>query len=348
MKARYLDSRDVESLSVAMLKAARRSRQLDVAAAFLTKAGALQILQLMLSLQSRRRSQQIRVLAGTWLGVTEPSALRLLRKAPGIELRLAKTPGFHVKHISFRGKAGVVTFTGSANFTAKGLGGVGELVVEVTDGLTSQTASGERDAFRRLWEDAYPDRMTDRVIAAYGADWKPPRFVTERGPRRGKSLLERFGGESKKIPAAIDDGTVLWFPTHRTLSESTVEALEAEGGGRATYFLGLGSKSTFDRIQKGTRHLWWLDFRGGPKHRTLEYQQVLREVELATEDDGRYFAILAKPIRKISLNKRNRVKLRELGLVKNVNSLSTTEQTLRAGANSKAAKVMALSISARR
>ncbi|RKH32460.1 hypothetical protein D7Y13_08895 [Corallococcus praedator] len=344
MKARYLDSRDVETLSEAMVKAAKKSRQLDVAAAFLTKAGAKQVLQLMLNLQGSKRTQQVRVLVGLWLGVTEPEALRQLRRAPGVQLRVAKTPGFHAKHLSFRGTSSVVTFTGSANFTAKGLGGVGELVVEVTDKLQSRTASGERDAFRRAWEDAYPERLTDEVIAAYRAKRKSPQIIFDKASRLGKSLFKEFGQDSNRAPDLVGDGTVLWFPIYGTLSQATVRALEAEGVGRAEEVIGISSKRTFDRIQLGTRHLWVMDLRGRPKDRTLKFQRILREVELATEHDGRYFAIVSSPRRTIRLNMTNRRRLRELGLVNRIDSLSCTERILRAGASSVASALMDMSV----
>jgi hypothetical protein len=44
---------------------------------------------------------------------------------------------------------------------------LGELVAEVSDKPRAPFASTGRDAFRRLWDEGYPDDLTDEVIAAY-------------------------------------------------------------------------------------------------------------------------------------------------------------------------------------
>jgi len=345
MHARYLDSRDVETLSEAMVKAASRSREMDVAAAFLTKAGVEQVLHLTRRLTGPQKKHQVRVLVGTWLNITEPAALRQLKRAKGINLRIAKPDGFHVKHVSFRGATDIIAFTGSANFTAKGLGGKGELVVELTDKVRSSTASVERDAFRRLWADAYPDSLTEKVIEAYARQWTSPRFLIKRGTSPAKSLLKLFGRQAAKTSAPKDDGSVLWFPVHGTLSDATEEALNEEAvGENSRDFIGLSSKAVFTRIQKGTRQVWTLDLRGRPKDRSLVLHRIIREVEMLTEGDGRYFAILAPVSRSISLKKRsNREALKELGLVHRIDSLASDERTLRPGAQGTAARLVALS-----
>lgn len=347
VRARYLDSQDVETLSEALLKAASRSREMDLAAAFITKAGAEQVEALLRRLSGPQKKQQVRVLVGTWLGVTEPDALRQLRRNPRVHLRIAKTPGFHVKHFAFRGEALVMAFTGSANFTAKGLGGLGELVAEVSDKPRAPFASTERDAFRRLWNEGYPDEMTDEVIAAYSKGWKPNSFVGG-GKTGGSKLLRLFGKLAKKNSAPDDDGTVLWFPVHGTLSSATMEALSKETPEAKVEFLGLGSKSKSERIKRGTRKVWLLDLRGKPRDRSLEFHHVIRSVEMPTDDDGRYFAILTKPLRRIYLNKKNKLALRDLELVNRVDSLSSHERLLRAGSNTKAAALIALSKPLRR
>jgi HKD family nuclease len=347
MSIRYLDSRDVETFGRAISKAASRAHEANIAAAFLTMAGANQVLQLVKLLKGPRSKQQVRVLVGTWLGVTEPDALRRLRRAKGVTLRVARTPGFHVKHASFRSGTAVTAFTGSANFTAKGLGGEGELVVEVTEKLRSSTDAVERDAFRRLWADAYPDSLTDKVIAAYNKIRKPPRFLDRNGTRPGKSLLNQFGRRASKTTTPKADGSALWFPIVGTFSEATEEALEAEAG-KAADVVGLASKGLFDRIKNGTRLLWQLDRRGRPKKRSLQLGRVIRELEMPTENDGRYFAVLSPVLRRIQLTKANKQTLKSLGLVRRVDSLECDPKTLRPGVRSKLALLHAMSKAALR
>ena len=342
MRVRYLDSRDVETLPEALAKAATPSREMDIATAFLTRAGAEQVLYLVRRLAGPRAKQQVRVLVGTWLGVTDPAALRQVRGAAGVQLRIAKTPGFHVKHLSFRGTERAVAFTGSANMTAKGLGGVGELVVEVSDQNRSLFASAERDAFRRLWQDAYPEELTDEIIKAYAVGWKPARALMERGSRPGRKLFRRFGQRAAATSAPKDDGSVLWFPTFGTLSDPTVDALERmDPAGKE--FLGLGSKTIFERVKRGTRQTWLLDLRGRPKDRSLGLYSILREVELPTDDDGRYFAILSRPRRRILLKENARRALKALKLVARIDSLTSSSKVLRPGKASVAARLQALS-----
>lgn len=346
MRVRYLDSRDVETLAEAMVRAAKKATTLDLVAAFLTDAGADQILKLAGHLAGPKKKQRARVLVGTWLGVTDPKALRRLRSSPSLTVRIARAPGFHAKHASFRGTATFVSFTGSANFTAKGLGGEGELVVEVADKLASSAASAEADVFRRLWADAYPDALTDAVVAAYSATRKPPHFQPRQGARFGKTLLQKFGRRSQKASKPADDGTTLWFPVFGTLSEETAATLVQEAGtdpGKSEP-IGLGAKAPFDRIKNGARRVWVLDLRGRPQDRNLHLHDVLREVEMPTERDGRYFAVLSRPRRSIDLRKKgNRLRLKALGLVRRVDSLNSDTITLRRGTGGKATALLQMS-----
>ena len=346
MRVRYLDSRDVETLSEAMARAARMSNTLDVVAAFLTKAGADQVLKLAASLAGPKRGRRVRVLVGTWLGVTDPAAIRRLRRSKALSVRIARTPGFHAKHLSLRSKGAFVSFTGSANFTAKGLGGEGELVVEVTDKASSPSASAEEDAFRRLWADAYPDALTDSVLAAYSHTRKPPHFEPQKGAKFGKTLLQKFGRRARAGVKPLDDGTTLWFPVYGTLSEGTAAALAQEVGVQASKSdaIGLGNKSTFNRIKNGARKVWVLDLRGRPTDRSLCLHDVLREVEMPTDRDGRYFAVLSLARRTIALGKKaNRVNLKALGLVRRIDSLASDSATLRRGTDGKAVALLGMS-----
>jgi len=335
MKTRFLDSRDVESLDDALETKAIRSWELDVATAFLTIAGAKQLDLLAKRLARPKRQQQVRVLVGLWMSITEPRALEFLRKRSShIKLRLAKTPGFHVKHYVFRGKSHVSTFTGSANLTAKGLGGVGELVAEVADKPKSLFASHERDVFRHLWEDTYPDELTDKIIAEYKRAWNPPKR-RDSWDRAAESLLKKFGKQANAVVGTVKtDGSALWVPASGNLSEATVAALNRESPPSQVRldFQGLGEKGLYERVRSGTREVWSLDLRGGPENRTLMHHRVLREVELPTEHDGRYFLVMAPADMKINLaNRTNRERLRELGLVKRIDSLSSTTKVLRSG-----------------
>lgn len=343
MKTRFLDSRDVESLDDALKTKATRSWELDAATAFLTIAGAKQLDLLSRRLARPKRQQQVRVLVGLWMSITEPRALEFLwKRSSRIKLRLAKTPGFHVKHYVFRGKSHVTTFTGSANLTSKGLGGIGELVAEVADKPKSLFESHERDVFRRLWEDAYPDELTDKVIAEYKRAWNPPKR-RDSWDRAAESLLKKFGKQANAVLKTVEtDGSALWIPTSGNLDENTVAALlrEAPSSRSGLDFQGLGEKWIYDRARSGTKEVWSLDLRGRPEDRTLMHHRILREVELPTERDGRYFLVMAPADMKISLaNRANRESLRELGLVERIDSLSSTTKVLRSG---KLAKLKAI------
>src|SRR4051794_7385529 len=94
MSIRYLDSRDIETFSGAMSKAAARSQQFDLATAFLTEAGAKQVVHLVVCLVGQKKKKRARVVVGPWLGVTKPAALRKLQRFDGVNLRIARTPGF--------------------------------------------------------------------------------------------------------------------------------------------------------------------------------------------------------------------------------------------------------------
>jgi HKD family nuclease len=341
MAVRFLDSRDVETLADAMWRAAGTARELDVAAAFLTAAGVDQILALAGHLSPPKKRQEVRVVVGTWLGVTDPAALKRLWGTKGIKVRVSQTPGFHVKHAVLRGDSAVTTFTGSANFTAKGLGGQGELVVEVTEKPRSSFASVERDSFRHLWDAGFPDDLTAEVISAYSRMPRPTfSGLNNEGERYGKSLLERFG---KRLRAAEpkDDGSTLWLYINGTLSTATESALYAQAAGeRKPDFVSLTARKWLERVNDGARRLWVLDVRGKSSARKLELYQVVRVLEMPTPSDGRYFAILRPPARKIGLGRNNRQALKDIGLVDRIDSLASQNRSLSKG---KIAKLLELS-----
>jgi hypothetical protein len=178
------------------------------------------------------------------------------------------------------------------------------------------------------------------VIDVYAKGWKPPSYLTDAGRRPGKLLLEKFGSAATKVSKPPDDGTVLWLPVEGSITEATSNAVLAEAGKKSGEVLAVGYKSTFDRIKNGTRSIWCLDIRGGPRHRKVTLHRVLREVLLPTDDDM-YFAVVGKAERSIRLTLANKQVLKGLGLVQRIDSLRSNVKILRAG---KAAKLMALAV----
>ena len=213
----------------------------------------------------------------------------------------------------------------------------------VTDKRPSSTDSVERDVFQRVWtNDTFSDALTDKVIAAYAKKRKPPKLLRRQGARTGKSLLKQFGVLSKRSSAQKNDGAVLWLPVTGSLSDATVDALEQEARRKGDHYVSL-TKSLFDRIRMGARRVWLLDLQGRAKDRRLRFRDVIDHKELPTESEGRYFAILARIRRHIPLTRGNKKRLKDLRLVRRVDSLACEPQTLRPGANSKVAKLLALS-----
>lgn len=173
-------------LCPALIESLRKARTIDLCVSFLMESGVKLILEELRT--AAQRGVPIRILCGNYLGITQPSALYLLKDALGgcADLRFFTQAGrsFHPKAYFFSyGDSGDgvdpdEVFVGSSNLSRSAL----------TDGiewnyrLTSETDRESLQAFRDEFEHLFEQEaviIDDNLLRAYARNWKRPRVYRD-------------------------------------------------------------------------------------------------------------------------------------------------------------------------
>ena len=164
-----------------------RADKIDIIVSFLMESGVRLILNdLKMAIE---RGVQIRILSGSYLGITQPSALFLLKKELGnqVDLRLYSNPtkSFHPKSYIFHKKNDGEIYIGSSNLS------YGALTSSIEWNYRLKRSSNENDfeVFYDEFEDLFFNhsyKVTDEVLYDYTRNWKKPyiskdfeRYVVE-------------------------------------------------------------------------------------------------------------------------------------------------------------------------
>ncbi len=145
--------------------------EIDVLAAFVQSSGIDKIEGELVD--ALERGTLVRLLTGTYLGITDPRALQrlytLTTKHPGLTVRLYQVAGkevFHPKAYIFANGRYGVAFVGSSNLSGSALTGGIE--------WNSKTSNVDQDAFRsirarfaQLFESGRAASLTPEILAAY-------------------------------------------------------------------------------------------------------------------------------------------------------------------------------------
>lgn len=145
-------------------EALRGAEEVHIGVSFLRFSGLSLFLE---DLQAfTARGGRLRVIVSTYLGVSQPAAIRVLARLPGADVRLQTGPqGFHAKYYMFRrAGAGRSCWVGSSNFTKNGL----FTSVEWNTRHDDPHVVRECEAlFAELWDRPDVVPATDAVISAY-------------------------------------------------------------------------------------------------------------------------------------------------------------------------------------
>jgi superfamily II DNA or RNA helicase len=142
----------------------QRSDQVDIAIAFLRFSG-LGLLEKDIE-QFLNRGGQLRVLASTYLGHTQPNAIRALRDISSInQVRIfdSNFPGFHMKLFLFNGQEQEI-WVGSTNLTKGGLTTNWEMNLCYRDKLAFELGKTEFDI---AWSNSASKEPTEKFIKEY-------------------------------------------------------------------------------------------------------------------------------------------------------------------------------------
>ncbi len=190
-----------------------------------------------------RRGGRVRVLTSTYQGVTQPDALEVLRRLPGVETRVQHGPvGFHTKFWWFRAGTGGECWAGSSNLSKGGLATNLEWNVKRVE---AHVLDATRRQFDDLWardDVCVPD---DAFLASY---------------------RERIRAGAFTPPAVAQAGPMAVRPNPVQLEAlGALSALRARGLRRAAVIAATGVGKTFlaafDVLQSGARSALYVSHR---------------------------------------------------------------------------------------
>lgn len=159
----------------------KTAESIDFIVSFLMESGVKMILPDLR--EAVNRGVKIRILTGKYLGITQPTALYLLRSEFGdkIDLRFYYTPieqSFHPKAYFFHKKNGSNVFVGSSNISRSAL----TSGVEWNYRLNSHQNQADFDEFYKTFENLFNNHsvlIDDEQLKSYAKSWHKPAVAKD-------------------------------------------------------------------------------------------------------------------------------------------------------------------------
>lgn len=187
---------DMVHLYVSLKRSFQRADQIDIIVSFLMESGVKLLLDQFKD--ALKEGKKIRILTGNYLGITQPSALYMLKREckDKIELRFYNNPkkSFHPKAYIFHGKETQELYIGSSNISKGALTDS----IEWNYRLTAENNPKDYEMFCNTFEDLFMNHayeVTDTVLRDYSRNWKRPRVQKD---------LEQYEIYEKKVVSLVE------------------------------------------------------------------------------------------------------------------------------------------------
>lgn len=171
-------------------QAIRKSKSIRLVAAFIRESGIRLILDDLKF--AVNKGAKVQILTGLYLGITEPSALYLLKLSFGnsIEIRIFKHNdiSFHPKTYIFEDDQNSEIYIGSSNISASALENGVEWNYKIAQYESKKVFSQFYDNFNLLFNE-HSVELTDELLKAYSIGWKQNSLVKQE---HHSSLRERL------------------------------------------------------------------------------------------------------------------------------------------------------------
>ena len=210
-----------------------KADSVDIIVSFLMESGVKMLIE---DLENAlKRGAKIRILTGNYLGITQPSALYLIKRKLGnqIDLRFynEKNRSFHPKSYIFHYKDYNEIYIGSSNISRSAL----TSGIEWNYRFRSTTDSESYDKFYETFEDLFQNHsivIDDEELRKYSKNWHKPAVSKD---------LERYDAESE------DEKVKELFEPRGAQIEAlcTLEHTRAEGARRALISAATGVGKTY-------------------------------------------------------------------------------------------------------
>lgn len=191
-----------------------KAKQIDIIVSFLMESGVRMILKDLK--EALDRGAVVRVLTGNYLGITQPSALYLLKKELGnrVDLRFynEKDRSFHPKSYIFHYEKEREIYIGSSNISRSAL----TSGIEWNYRFSSRSDEKNFNAFYQTFVDLFENhsiRIDDEELARYSKNWHKPAVTkdlarydaVEENPDEKVELLFQPRGAQIEALYALED-----------------------------------------------------------------------------------------------------------------------------------------------
>ncbi len=220
------------------------AESIDIIVSFLMESGVKMILQ---DLQAALdRGVPVRILTGSYLGITQPSALYLISKGlkGRADLRLYNDPSrsFHPKAYIFHYAGESHVYVGSSNISYSAL----TSGIEWNYRLSSQTDPSAAQAFMDTFEDLFTGHsipIDDEFLKSYSRSWHRPAVAKD---------LERYGDYGQAGPVSFYEprGAQIeaLYALERSREEGAVKGLVHAATGVGKTYLAAFDSRKFKRV----------------------------------------------------------------------------------------------------
>ena len=168
------------SLLSSLKQAIRNSSKIKILAAFIMESGVRLILDDLI--YALNKGTQIQILTGYYLGITEPSALYLLKMAlnESVDIRIFKhkSISFHPKTYIFQDDENGEIYIGSSNISMSALEYGVEWNYKIVKNHVKEEFNQFLDNFDYLFEE-HTFKLDDEALKNYSIDWKKNRIFDD-------------------------------------------------------------------------------------------------------------------------------------------------------------------------
>ncbi len=225
----------------------RQAKQIDIIVSFLMESGVRMILEDLKS--ALDRGVQVRLLTGNYLGITQPSALYLLKKELDnrIDLRFYNEKGrsFHAKAYIFHHKTKSEIYIGSSNISRSAL----TSGIEWNYRFNSHVDKQNFQRFYETFEDLFYHHsiiINDEELKRYSKTWKKPAIAKDL--EKYDEAEEQHAGNTEALFQPRGAQIEALYALKDSRKEGAVKGLVQAATGVGKTYLAAFDSATYERV----------------------------------------------------------------------------------------------------
>ncbi|QNU66020.1 DEAD/DEAH box helicase family protein [Ruminiclostridium herbifermentans] len=235
-------------------EAIRNSNKIKILVAFIKESGVDLIIDDLV--HALRNGAQIQILTGYYLGITEPSALYLLKMKLGecADIRIYKHTNisFHPKTYIFQDDHSSEIFIGSSNISESALRHGVEWNYKIVKSNGDEDISQFIDSFENLFEN-HSFKLDDEALKNYSIGWKLNKQLYRTGKEQfeqEKECLREIAAEAKSVQVVKPYGAQIeaLYYLNQTRDEGMQKGLVVMATGVGKTYLAAFDSQKFNRI----------------------------------------------------------------------------------------------------